>query len=367
MTLRVGLIGLGEVAQLMHLPLLADDPRCRIAGVSDVSGVLTETLGHRYGVPLRTTRPEELIASPEIDAVFVLTPDELHASLIEAALAAGKHVFVEKPAALTAEALRPLLGRAPGGPVVFVGYMRRFSRPFLAMAERMPDASEIRHVRIRDLICEAPFFVAQTRPVLRGEDVPEDVVEASRARAEAMVRTVVGEGASADEVRAYRVLTGLGCHSLSAMRELLGVPRRVLSAHQSGGLAVSALFDYGGFACSYEAAITDVPVFDSGIDVIAQDRRLSLTYDTPYIRHLPTALTITQADQGGAAREVIGPHHADPFRIELDAFHDAVTHGGPVKTSVEDSLADLELIAEIAGAMRAGARGTDAERGAGPA
>ncbi len=76
MTIRVGLIGLGEVAQLMHLPLLADDPRWRIAGVSDVSEQLTEAMGRRYGADVRTTRAEELIRSPGIDVVFILTPDE---------------------------------------------------------------------------------------------------------------------------------------------------------------------------------------------------------------------------------------------------------------------------------------------------
>ena len=354
MTIRVGLIGLGEVAQLMHLPLLADDPRWRIAGVSDVSSRLTEALGRRYDAGLRTTSAEALIAAPGIDAVFILAPDELHAPLLEAAMEAGKHVFIEKPAALTAEALRPLVSR-PTGTVVFVGYMRRFSRPFLAMKERMPEPSDIRLVRIRDLICESPFFVAQTRPVLRADDVPASVAETGRRAAEAMVRGILGEGASAGQVRAYRVLTGLGSHSLSAMRELLGRPRRVVAAHQSGGLSVSLLVDYGSFACIYEAVITDVPVFDSGIDVIAQGHRLSLTYDTPYVRFLPTTLTVTRLGPDGAAKEVFGPHHADPFRLELDAFHDAIVHGTPVKTTLADSLEDLELIAEAGRALVAGA------------
>lgn len=354
MTLRAGLIGLGEVAQLMHLPLLADDPRWRIAGVSDVSPRLTHALGERYGAALRTTEARALIGSPDIDAVFVLAPDEQHAPLLAAAMAAGKHVFVEKPAALTAEALRPLASRPARG-VVFVGYMRRYSRPFLAMKARMPEASAIRHVRIRDLICESPFFVGQTRPVLRADDVPPSLLRAGREAAEAMVRGVLGGGAGAEQVRAYRVLTGLGSHSLSAMRDLLGRPRRVVAAHQSGGLSVSALFDYGGFACSYEAVITDVPLFDSGIDVIAQDHRLSLTYDTPYVRFLPTTLTVTRLGPDGAAGEVVGPHHADPFRLELDAFHAAIVGGGPVRTTLADSLEDLDLIAEIARAMAAGA------------
>lgn len=356
MPLNVGLIGLGEVAQLMHLPLLADDPRWKIAAVCDLSPGLTEALGTRYGVPLRTTDPMALIAAPGLDVVFILSPDETHAPFLAAAMEAGRHVFVEKPATLTAETLRPLLeGQGgPGGQVVFVGYMRRYTRPFLAMKAGLPEPERIRHVRIRDLITESPHFTAQARGPLRATDLGAAAADELRRVGQAQVESVIGADAPAGERRAYRTLTGLGCHSLSAMRDLLGLPRRVLSAAQSsGGLVVSALFDYGSFLASYEAAVTEVPVFDAGIDVIGQDLRLSLSYDTPYIRYLPTTLTTTSVE-GGAARTLVdGPHFADPFRIELDALHAAITEGAPVRTDLRDALEDLELIADIARAFAA--------------
>ena len=169
MPLQVGLIGLGEVAQLMHLPLLADDPRFRIAAVADASPGLTAAIAARYGArPLAGA--SELIADPDLDAVFILTPDHLHAPLVAAAIAARKHVFVEKPVALTAAELEPLIAANRDNPkVVFVGYMRRFSRPFLELKRRLPELAAIRHVKVRDIIREAPFFQGQTRPVLRAD------------------------------------------------------------------------------------------------------------------------------------------------------------------------------------------------------
>jgi myo-inositol 2-dehydrogenase/D-chiro-inositol 1-dehydrogenase len=63
--------------------------------------------------------------------VFILTPDHLHAPLLERSMRAGKHVFIEKPAALTAAELRAAGGtRSPQRKVVFVGYMRRFAPAF---------------------------------------------------------------------------------------------------------------------------------------------------------------------------------------------------------------------------------------------
>src|SRR5207237_2829235 len=90
---RVGLIGLGEVAQLMHLPLLADDLRFRIEALSDASPALTAGLADRYRAPRRHASAEALIADPDLDAVFILTPDHLHAPLLDLAMRAGRHVF----------------------------------------------------------------------------------------------------------------------------------------------------------------------------------------------------------------------------------------------------------------------------------
>lgn len=353
MSVRVGVIGLGEVAQHMHLPLLAADPRFEIAAVSDISKTLTEALGSRYGAGRRETDADAVIDAPDLDAVFILTPDHLHAGHLDRAMAAKKHVFVEKPACLTEEELRPLAVR-PTEKVVFVGYMRLFSRPFLALKRRLPDADAIRHVRIRDLICEAPFFVAQTHPTIRAEDVPASALSQGRAEADRLVSSVMGPDAGADQMRAYRLLTGLGSHSLSAMRDLLGSPLRVLGAHQRGGLTVSATYDYGAFLCIYEACITDVPVFDAGLEVLTDTTRYDLTTDTPYIRNLPTTLTITAIGPDGACKEVLGPFHEDAFRIQLDAFHDAVTLGAPVRSTLAGALGDMELITKTARAFQGG-------------
>ena len=223
--IKVGLIGLGEVAQLMHLPLLADDSRFSVAAISDVSPSLLDHVGNRYGVATRYLDANSLLTNSTLDAVFILTPDHLHADLLAKAIRSGKHVFIEKPACLTADQLRPILDipQRPGQ-VVFVGYMRRFSRPFLELKKRLPPLEDIRHVRIRDIIREAPFFVAQTRNIFRPTDVPPELIAEGRSRTQAMLRSVMGEDCPPDALRGYQVLTGLSSHSFSAMRDLLGPP-----------------------------------------------------------------------------------------------------------------------------------------------
>jgi predicted dehydrogenase len=346
--IRVGLIGLGEVAQLMHLPLLADDPRFTIAAVTDVSPSLRDYVAARYGVPVTHASAAALIADASLDAVFILTPDHLHAELLERAIGAQKHVFIEKPAALTAAELRPLITLdGHNDRIVFVGYMRRFAPAFLELKKRLPAREEFRHVRVRDLIRESAFFVRQTRNIMKPTDVPAALIAEGRARTEALLRSVMGDDASVEQLRAYQVLTGLSSHSFSAMRELLGPPLGVAAAKQHRGENIVVLFDYGTFTCLYEAVIHDVARFDSGIEVLTHNQHFRINYDTPYVRNLPTRLEITTSDDERTGTEIIGPFYEDAFRLELNAFHESIVTGNKPKTTLADSLADLELFAEV--------------------
>lgn len=345
--LKVGLIGLGEVAQLMHLPLLADDQRFEIAAVTDVSPSLVDHIATRYGVPTKHATADALIADPGLDAVFILTPDFLHAPLLEKSIRASKHVFIEKPAALTAAELKPLVElNKTNSKIVFVGYMRRFAPAFLELKKRLPPREEIRHVRIRDLIRESQFFVDQTRNIFRPTDVPADIIADGRNQTQALLRTVMGD-AQPDQLRAYQVLTGLSSHSFSAMRELFGSPLKVAAARQHRGENVLVFFDYGSFTALYEAVIHDVARFDAGIEVLTLNQHFKMNYDTPYIRNLPTRLEITTSGLHDTRTEIIGPWYEDAFRVELGAFHHAVTTGEKPKTVLSDSLSDLELFAEV--------------------
>jgi len=157
---------------------------------------------------------------------------------------------------------------------------------------------------------------------------------------------VMGDAAP-DQLRAYQVLTGLSSHSFSAMRELFGSPRSVAAARQHRGDNVLVMFDYGTFTALYEAVIHDVARFDAGIEVLTMNQHFKINYDTPYVRNLPTRLEITTSDLHSTGTEIIGPFYEDAFRVELGAFHHAVTTGEKPKTLLTDSLADLELFAEV--------------------
>ncbi|GBQ49762.1 Gfo/Idh/MocA family protein [Acidomonas methanolica] len=355
-TLSLGLLGAGEVAQLIHLPILRQlRDRYQVTALYDPSPSVLSQVGDAWGIPHRHHTADALVADPAIDAVMILSPDQFHGEHARAALRAGKHVFLEKPACLTVADLQSLIEVArQTDRVTMVGYMRCYAPAFTQGQALLKQMGETRYVRVRDLICEGPwFFAGWSEVVTPADDIPGDLIASSRARRLADLKSVCGDDAPPAMLKAYEVLTGLGVHSLSALRMLLGSPRRVIAAHVAqGGMQINALLDYGTFVTSYECLIDDVVRFDATIEVISGREKLDIHYDTPYIRNLPGRTVFQTSTDTENTVQNFGPFYKDPFRVELEHFHDAVIAGLPMRTPLQDALADLDLCRQIMAAAR---------------
>jgi polar amino acid transport system substrate-binding protein len=126
---RFGVIGAGQFAKGVLLPALTAQPGVRLRAACTATGFTSRHVGARYDAVYCTSDPAEIIADPEIDAVVIATRHDLHAPLVAAAIRAGKAVFVEKPLALTDEALAEVLDavRDSANPRLLVGFNRRFA------------------------------------------------------------------------------------------------------------------------------------------------------------------------------------------------------------------------------------------------
>jgi predicted dehydrogenase len=354
---NVGVIGLGEVAQIIHLPILqALNDRFRIQAVCDISPGLLQAVGDRYGIPDadRHDDPFALARRPDLDAVFVLNSDEYHADCVIAAAQCGKHVLVEKPMCLTfAEAEGIIRARDETGVHVMVGYMRRFAPAFLQAVAEVRELDKINYARIRDIIGRNRLIIDQSSVVLRFEDIAEEAKLDRAARAERLVREAIGE-APPDIVGAYRFLLGLNSHDISAMRELLGMPQGVVSArHWNGGKFLTVVFAYDGYYAVLESGVDEQLRFDAHIEVYGLSKSVKVQYDSPYIRHLPTTLVIDETVGDAFQQRVERPTFKDPYTHEIEYFHEVVTAGVPPKTSPEDFMDDLRLMHQIIDALRA--------------
>ena len=354
--IRVGFVGCGEVTQILHRPSLyqlSDD--FEVTALCDISSSILEQLGKLWSVQTLTTDHRELVARSDVDAVLVANPNAFHAEVALDAIAAGKHVLIEKPMCVTLrEADQIVAAQKKSNVVVQVGYMRRYAPAFLEGCQMVKAMNEIKFARVRDFLGLNSLIINPTSRVIRDEQLPESVKNDAKLRDEALVDEAWGGTPSPDQRRAYAVMLGLSSHDLSAMRELLGLPNKVLFATQrGGGRYLAATFDYGPFVCQFETGIDGIPRFDAHIEVYGSQRVVRIQYDTPYIRNLPIRLFVTEANcHGGVTTVDSNPAWGDPFVAEWKAFYENITENKSPKTGPADFVHDLELFAEMARLMR---------------
>lgn len=124
--LRFGVIGAGGIARTRTIPGIVLAENAELTSIMDVNRELLEKMAEEYSVKAYGSA-EELIADPEIDAVYIASPVFAHLEQVKMAAAAGKHILVEKPAGRsTAECAEMLKACEEAGVQIGVGFMMRF-------------------------------------------------------------------------------------------------------------------------------------------------------------------------------------------------------------------------------------------------
>ncbi len=353
--LGVGVIGAGEVAQVIHLPTLSLLSNLyTVVAICDVSKNAATHCAKKFHIPKATTDPYELISLSEVEVVLNLTSDQFHAPYTIAALQAGKNVMLEKPLTLSTKAGLAIIEaeKAAGGPRVFVGYMRRYAPSFTEAFQReIASIPRILYARSRDIIGPNAHFVEQsgTSPV-RFTDLAPEASQAAQDGLDALLQEALGEGGVTPSKIAYwRFLASLGSHDLSLMREALGVPESVAGVSVNHPF-YSAIFNYrnasGGrepFAVTYESGIDAVPRFDAHLAVYGESKTVSIQYDTPYVKGLPIRVRVDEVVDGQAVTREVLASYEDAYTVELKEMHECFTNGKAIKTSAEDAMNDLHL------------------------
>ena len=348
--INIGVIGVGTVAQLMHLPILSDlKDMYKITAVSDVSPSVLEYVSKKYGVKPYSS-PQDLVNDKDVDAVFVLSPDQYHAEFAKMAINAGKHVFVEKPVTLCPQELQELIDLEERNPqlVCMVGYMRRYSQGFLKCKELLKaDTRKIEYMRFRDIICEGRFFILQTKLPFFARDLSDEAKEESAKRRLDQIKLALGENSTEQQRVSYQMLTGLGCHTLAAVRELVGLPLEIKSVAVEGEHLI-VIFQYQDFLAVYEILNDqDIVQFDASIEIYQHDRYMHVKYETPYLRYQPHNFTVIESTKSDTKTTVYGPDYRDPFEDELKYFQECIVQGKKPKTSFKDAMNDIVLFQQI--------------------
>ena len=382
---RVGVIGSGSIAQIMHLPYLLElDDRFVISALCDVSRETLDAVGALYGVPpgARFTDYRALCESDLVDAVLVC-PSGSHVPAALAAVAAGKHALEEKPlcyrldeAAALVEAAREARERA--GVVVLMAYMKRFDPGYQygqRLVRPLAEAGRIRFVDARHLHPSNDLYMAHHR-IFRGRDVPAALREAGRREDAAAVTASLGPDAPEAQRRVFQGMMGSSIHDVYCLNGLLGRPEEIVASETwDGGRCWSAILRYpNGVRVSYAwVDVRQIREFRQEFACFGDDSRVTITFPSPFLKSAPTLVTVQGSEAAGTgapygrdgaepgwqhpgpahwSRRVTASHE-EAFKREWLHFHACITQGVTPLAGPEEAYADTAFVVDWARATRA--------------
>ncbi|WP_319018660.1 Gfo/Idh/MocA family protein [Microbispora sitophila] len=342
-TVKVGIAGLGVVAQVVYLPLLARRRDLfRVAAVCDLDRGHAETVGREAGVPAYDD-PLTMLDRGGFDALIVLTPGS-HGPLVRAALERGLWVLCEKPLAYSRAELSGFSGER-----LMAGYMKQYDPASQRLVEALHEAGGPEVVRHLDATVlhpseESQLLFARARP---GRPAPERVAPYAEADERALTAAL---GTSSERLRRLyaEVLLSSMSHELSLIRLFTGSPDTVdhvavwptevfpPSLEVSGTLGGECSGRYG-IRWHY---LPSYPAYHQVMTLHHEHGSLELRFPSPYLLNAPTRLTVT-CRIGTTERTVVNEDVAEAFERQLRAFHRFVTQEEPPLTGLDGALEDI--------------------------
>lgn len=313
MTVRFGILGAAGITPSALIAPAHASPDVRLTAVAARDRARAESFAAEHGIEQVLGSYDELLASPDVDAVYIPLPNSAHAEWTVRAARAGKHVLVEKPYASNAEEARRVVDAIAGLPVVVMEAFHYRHHPLIHRAEELL-ASGV----IGDVVSASAVFDVQVRD-----------------RGNIRYNWDLAGGATMD----------LGCYSIHLLRTLLKSEPTVVSAEArrfEGGQideALTAQLEFpGGITATASSSLLE--------ETQCQSARIEGTRGTLAIEgfvkpHGGNSLTLTV--DGHTTSEEVEPE-VTSYGAQLAAFVAAVEQGGPVVIDSADSIATMDVI-----------------------
>ena len=325
MTIGIGMIGYAGAASRLHLPVLTRLPGVRVTAITGTNPEALTVIADRYAIPARYLGYRALVHDPSVDAVAVCVPPDLHEATGLAALDAKKHLFMEKPLALSLGQCTRLVLAAESSPVTtMVGF----------------------HLRWHRLVREA-----------------QELIASGRLGTVELIRTVFTSGIRwRANVPAWRqrreagggVLIESGVHYYDLWRFLTGTEVQEVQAtsrteqHNDITAAVTARLDNGIVAT---AGFCQGTVDDLEIDIYGSAGRLRISaYELDGIRFDPSghkgvrklmakARSVPSRLLRTARGAALGGYYAHAYHDQWKGFLQAIDSGKPAGATFSDGMA----------------------------
>jgi predicted dehydrogenase len=334
---KLGLIGCGRITRLVHLNALARLRHARVVAVAEADPERLAEAAARVPLAARYGDYRDLLADGDVDAVVITLPPALHAEATIAAFEAGRHVYVEKPLAISREEGRAMLrARAASGRIGMVGFNYRFHPLYRRLREQVA-AGRVGHISgVRTIFAAA-----------------------ARALPDWKTSRSTGGGALLD----------LASHHIDLIRFVFGQEIREVSAAVSSVRAdqdTAALQMRLADGTGIQTFVSMAGAEDDRIEVLGDAGKLTadryrerdLVFTPPARRLAPAQRLVDGVRAAGASPVgvlgVLLPPRDPSHQNALQAFVDAVSSGAPSPLPFGEGLRSLAV---VLAAERSAARG----------
>jgi predicted dehydrogenase/threonine dehydrogenase-like Zn-dependent dehydrogenase len=161
--LGIALVGAGNLARWVHLPVLNKISEAKLRAICSANGARGKSYALRFGAEYCASDYEEVLHDPDVNVVAIVSRNPQHAPQALAALRAGKHVFLEKPMALTEQECRELWQAVrESGKQLTVGFNRRFAPSYMALKRQLSVRSSpaVLHCRVNSPGISGDYWMA---------------------------------------------------------------------------------------------------------------------------------------------------------------------------------------------------------------
>jgi predicted dehydrogenase len=320
-TLRFGVISTALIGTRKVIPGIAKSARCRVDAIASRTASGAEAAAADLAIPRAYSSYEDLLADPDIDAVYNPLPNHLHTEWNLKAIRAGKHVLAEKPLAMNAAEAEIVFAEAERHGVKLVEAFMYRTHPTWIEVKRLVDSGAIgtiHHVQT--------FFGYHNLD-------PHNI------------RNIAEYGGGA--------LMDVGCYAINSARWLFGAEPEVIGAtidryHGFGTDTVTAaLLRFPTGTATFACATT----IEHGqwVHIMGDAGRIELWIPFNIPLDLPTYITLAKGGNPPVAPDVqrIDFPIADQYATQADAFATHVLDGAPPALTAADSIGNMRVIDEI--------------------
>ena len=339
-SLRIGVLGCGPIAQIAHLDACRKARNAELYAICDVAQDLVERVAAIHQPQVCYQEFDEMLADPEVQAVIIATTDEYHVPLCQKAIAAGKHVLVEKPLGVMVEECEELRDQLLGtGLVLQVGHNRRFD-PGMAFAHRFVQDELGGRMALKVWYCDSVHRYTMTDNL---QAIPFSSPNRRRPATDPRA-----------DRRSYYLLAH-GSHLLDSARFLGGeiIGLRAQLVERFGAYCWFATADFAdGSVGHLDLTVAVRGDFEEGFRIYGEYGSVNGRLYLPWYHKAGRVECFSTKDD--LYRRPLG-QDAYTYKLQIESFANTILHGQPLQgADIEDGIASVRGLVALSRSVATG-------------